>query len=104
MSQFLKVEFQERRRLVGALLACACMRNAALRDQVLDDLPEGVRPRIARFPSDQADVDSIVRTCLSFSGALEQLLEIVYYHEGGSLYSQQLERVFSEIKAKPVEA
>src|SRR5262245_8474365 len=104
MSQFLSLEFHERRRVVEALLACASMRNALSRDQVLDDLPVGVRHRIARFPEDQRDVDSIVRTCLSFSRAFEQLLEIVYYHEGGSLHAQQLEQVVSEIKAKLVEA
>jgi hypothetical protein len=101
MSQLISLEFHERRRLVGALLTCSCMRNALSRDQALADLPVDVRSRINRFPNDQADVDSIVRACLSFSGALERLLEIVHYHEGGSLSARLLEQVVSEIRSKP---
>jgi hypothetical protein len=100
MSQLISLEFHERRRIVGALLNCSCMRNALSRDQALADLPVDLRSRINRFPNDQADVDSIVRACLSFRGALDRLLEIVYYHEGGSLGAQLLEQVVSEIRSK----
>jgi hypothetical protein len=100
MSQFFSLELSERRQLVNALLACDCMRNTSSRDQALDDLPPYVRNRIVRSSMNQEDVDNIVSACLSFAGAIEMLLESVYYRESGSRSAQRLERVVGEIKSK----
>jgi exonuclease VII small subunit len=92
------LNFNQRRRLVEALIACSCLSDPRSRDQVINGLPVEVRPRINRYPSDLQDVDSIVCTCLSFEAALQEFFEVVHFHEGDSIHWRRLELIISELE------
>ncbi len=99
MNKIPSLNFNQRRLLVEALLACDCLRNQQSREQVLDDLPADVRFNITPQPSHKQDVDGIVRTCQKYPGALEQLLEVVHYNEGDSIPWKRIEEVIENILA-----
>lgn len=82
--------------LVEALLACDCVKSPQSRDQVVADLPAGIRNKINRHPNGKQDVTSIVTTCLQFGGGLDSLLGVIKYYEEGSVAWQQVEAVLPE--------
>jgi hypothetical protein len=92
------LNFNQRQRLVESMLACSCMSNPDSRDQVVLDLPDEARPRIKRFPDDLRDVNSIVRACLEFEGAVQRLFKVVHFHEGDSVHWRRLELLISELE------
>lgn len=92
----------DKRRLVNALLACACMATRQPRDLVIADLRPDIRDQINRHENSKQDVTSAVRTCLRFAQGIESLLEIVRDYEGDSIAWRQLNLLRCEISAVAV--
>lgn len=102
MSNQHELPLASKAKLVGALLDCDCMKDAASRNQVVNQLPPQIWQRINRFQNDRQDVMSIVNTCLQFDGGLEKLFELIEFFEGDSRGWQQLRRVSEEVNhARP---
>lgn len=76
-----KLQPPDRRRLVEALLECACLQTPADRDQVHADLPDTIRNKVNRRPNAKQDVDEFVRASLQFPAGLKPLLDIVAFYE-----------------------
>jgi hypothetical protein len=91
---------EEIHRLANAMLECDCMSDPQLRDMVIEELENGIKNRIDRFPKNKQDVISIIRTCLSFTGGIENLLQRVESWEENSMNWQQLSIIWLEIKAQ----
>ncbi|MFI1093989.1 trypsin-like peptidase domain-containing protein [Streptomyces sp. NPDC020917] len=83
--------------LVEALTEVPTLRDSASLGLVLD----GIRPEIAanspRNPALRADVYGIVRTCLRYPGALDQLLDAVRMMEGESTAVARMDREAGEL-------
>jgi len=92
------LNFNQRTRLVESLIACSCLSNPESRNQIILDLSEEARPHIKRFPDDLEDMNSIVRTCLEFEGALEQFFEVVRFYEGDNVHWRRLESLIKELE------
>jgi hypothetical protein len=97
-----ELHFTDKRRLVDALLACACMATQQSRNLVISDLNLGISNQTDRHENSKQDVTSIVYTCLRFARGIESLLEIVENYEGGSIAWHQLLLVRYEISAVTV--
>src|SRR6185295_617693 len=80
-----------------ALLRFASMQIPASRETVIADLPLSVSLNIPRSNIAIADVLSIVRTCLSNTGAIEILIERVKLGQETSIYLQRLNEVELEV-------
>lgn len=70
--------------LVGALIQVPSVRDATSLGLILDSVRPEVAANSPRHPALRVDLIGIIRTCLRYPGALDQLLETVRLLEGGS--------------------
>ncbi|MFE9421996.1 trypsin-like peptidase domain-containing protein [Kitasatospora sp. NPDC006697] len=86
--------------LIEALLATPVVRDAQGRTLLL----ESIRPEVAalaqRSPAMKIDVINIVRGCLHYPGALDQLIDAVRMLEGDSAAVARLDAVVAELAAE----
>jgi hypothetical protein len=90
---------KEKNELVKALLASAIVQND------LNVVLEQIRPEVTwKIPTSrvpQAYMFNIVNTCLSYSGAMEELIEAVRIYEGGSNEMQRIDEVARSLGLLP---
>jgi len=81
--------------LVEALLACPTVSNMVQREMIValvrEVLPSNIVGTIQRDPTARVDVTNIVRTCLHYQNAIEELIRAVCIYEGPSPARQHLE-------------
>ena len=87
----LQLDIHQRRHLITALLNCSSIQDRATRDLIVNDLPSEIRGSIKRHDAERVDVTNIVKTCINYSGGLEELIEIVRVYEGGALSMNNLD-------------
>lgn len=95
-----QLNFNDRKELVTALLACDCIQDLNARNLVFAQLRPEISQKIKRFPDNHLDVTSVVTICLEFAGGFAELLNIVEFYEGNTFARQQLievkERIFNQ--------
>jgi hypothetical protein len=77
--------------LVTLLLNCDSIKDRQIRNDVLAFLQDNVRSAIARRDQDRADVVNIIRTCNTYPGAFDDLVDGVRCFDGGSTPLRDLE-------------
>ncbi|SEN16436.1 Trypsin-like peptidase domain-containing protein [Actinacidiphila rubida] len=83
--------------LVDALTDVPTLRDAASLSLVLDSIRPEIAANSPRVPALRADVYGIVRTCLRYPGALDQLLDAVRMMEGESTAVSRMDREAAEL-------
>ncbi|MHC3471559.1 effector-associated domain 2-containing protein [Streptomyces sp. 7R007] len=83
--------------LVDALTALPLLRGPNGMSLLLDSIDPRVAANSPRDPRLRMDVFGVVRTCLRYPGALNQLLEAVRLLEGPSMEAERVERVAGEL-------
>ncbi|GGO92375.1 effector-associated domain 2-containing protein [Wenjunlia tyrosinilytica] len=82
---------------VEALLELPAMTEPAAREQVLGLLRLEVYASVRRHPAARTDTLDIVRTCLRYPGALEELVESVRFFANGSAAIEQVDAAAAEL-------
>jgi len=77
-------DFVTRKNLVTELLTCATVRSHDTRNMIIDNLPDDIRSRIDRSPTDHIDVMNMVTRTLDYVNGLKDLIEVIYFYEGNS--------------------
>lgn len=83
------LSFQECAELVQYLLAIASIANRTSRATVIEQLPAGIKTKIAYSEVDKIHVFNIVKTCLEYPNGMEELRDRLQFFEGGSIPMQQ---------------
>ena len=87
--------------ITDRLLAIPVMADAAGREQVVGTLRSEVSTRIPRRSQARLDTYSIVRTCLDFPEALQELLIAVRAFAGDSVQMRMLDETIARLVAGP---
>jgi hypothetical protein len=77
--------------LVDRMLEIPLMAQERGREQVLRALPDDIAWRIPRAPDARSDTYNIIRTCLEYPGAFQQLHQAIKYFAGESFAVHRLE-------------
>lgn len=83
--------------LVERILAIPLMASAEGRDHTVNALRPEIAIRIARSARPHLDMHAIVRTCLGFSGGLEEFLSVVRAFAGDSSEMRSLDEAIAQI-------
>jgi hypothetical protein len=94
-------DFQRKRQLVEALLACACLQTPPSHNQLMQALPDKISQRVQRFASAREEVMSLVDACLAFADGLAELLKVIEFYEGPSLAWQQVQATVNATAPTP---
>lgn len=87
--------------LINAVYKCGVMKTRDSRDAVLDNLiRESIRGAINRNNNDLIDVHNIVRRCLSYQGAVIELVEAIKFFERDSIEVQTLEKLIKQLNLR----
>jgi hypothetical protein len=102
-SELRTLTFSEFSGLVENLLACPALNNPAGRNSVVSNLPANIRNAINYSPVTNAkqDMSNILQTCLNFPDGLAKLLEIVRFHDAGTVPLTKLEHYLQENNLNP---
>lgn len=82
--------------LAEALLACPTIANRHTRDVVVNDLPDSIKGNIRRSDTDRVDVVNIITTALNYVNGLEDLVTIVRFYEGDSIWMQGVDQLLAK--------
>ena len=91
--------FEEKGKLVDALLECPCMSDRNIRDAIVNQLGE-MKNNVQRNSVARVDVIHIVSACLNFPDGFKRLLQVVHFYEGPSIARQGVDELWSRI-SKP---
>ena len=94
----LDLTFQEMAGLVNRLLACPVMSNPGSISGVVGNLPTRIANAVSYSPQIKQYVTEIVKTCLNFPDGLKSLLEVVRFHDDGTLAFKDLESYATQLK------
>ncbi|MFA1539812.1 effector-associated domain 2-containing protein [Actinomadura monticuli] len=88
-------------RVVEGLLEIPRLRAERGRDQLVGALPLEIAGAVPRSAEARADLFGIVRTCLDYSGGLQQLLQAVHGFVGESMAVRRLKQTIAQSLLAP---